>query len=86
MSGFNPQVVKAAFLADGRRKANVFVNLGYGDPSGDRPRGLRLSFAEAAKVLWAERRGIGAGITTPHQFRFMRRANVPKRGSPRSGS
>lgn len=48
MSGFDPGKVNAAFFADGRWKANFLINLGYGDATGNYPRGPRLSFEQAA--------------------------------------
>lgn len=47
MSGFNPVTVNEAFFPDGRWKANFLVNLGWGDPSGNRPRGPRLVFEDS---------------------------------------
>jgi 3-hydroxypropanoate dehydrogenase len=51
MSGFDAAKVNAEFFADGRCKANFLINLGYGDPSGNYPRGPRLSFDVAARLL-----------------------------------
>lgn len=51
MSGFDPAKLDAEFFPDGRFKANFLINLGFADPAGYRPRGPRLSFDEAAKVL-----------------------------------
>ena len=50
MSGFDAAKVDAAFFADGRWKANFLVNLGYGDPAGNHPRGPRLGFDEVARI------------------------------------
>lgn len=50
MSGFDAVKVNAAFFADGRWKANFLVNLGYGDPAGNRPRGPRLGFDEVVRI------------------------------------
>lgn len=50
MSGFDPKVLNAAFFPDGRWKANFLVNLGWGDPAANRPRGPRLSFEEAVRI------------------------------------
>lgn len=50
MSGFDAEKVNAAFFAEGSWKANFLVNLGWGDPSGNRPRGPRLSFGDAARI------------------------------------
>ena len=51
MSGFNNQAVDAAFFPDGRYKSNFLINIGFGDPAGNRPRGPRLSFEQAVEVL-----------------------------------
>jgi 3-hydroxypropanoate dehydrogenase len=51
MSGFDAAKVDAEFFPDGRWKANFLVNLGYGDASGNHPRGPRLPFEVAARVL-----------------------------------
>lgn len=50
MSGFDPAAVNKAFFADGRWKANFLINLGWGDPSGNRPRGPRLAFADSVRI------------------------------------
>ncbi len=47
MSGFNPAAVNEAFFPDGRLKVNFLINLGWGDPSGNRPRGPRLAFEDS---------------------------------------
>jgi len=46
MSGFNPAMVNEAFFPDGRWKVNFLINLGWGDPAGNRPRGPRLAFED----------------------------------------
>lgn len=51
MSGFNAEAVNAAFFPDGKWKANFLVNLGYGDESGNYPRGPRLGFEEVIRIL-----------------------------------
>ena len=51
MSGFNNAKVDAAFFPDGLWKSNFLVNIGYGDPSGTRPRGPRLAFDVAARIV-----------------------------------
>jgi len=51
MSGFDAAKANAEFFADGRFKANFLVNLGYGDPAGNYPRGPRLPFEVVAQVL-----------------------------------
>lgn len=51
MSGFDAEGVNREFFPDGKVKANFLCNLGYGDPAALHPRGPRLSFDEACKVL-----------------------------------
>jgi 3-hydroxypropanoate dehydrogenase len=51
MSGFDNAGVDREFFADSRTKSNFLCNLGYGDPSGVRPRNPRLSFDEACRIL-----------------------------------
>lgn len=51
MSGFDAGQVNAEFFADGKWKANLLVNVGYGDASKLFPRNPRLKFEEAAVVL-----------------------------------
>jgi 3-hydroxypropanoate dehydrogenase len=51
MSGFDPAKLDAAFFPDGQWKSNFIMNLGYGDASGNRPRGPRLSFEQAVKIV-----------------------------------
>jgi 3-hydroxypropanoate dehydrogenase len=51
MSGFDANKVNAEFFADGKWKANLLVNVGYGDASKLFPRNPRLKFEEAALVL-----------------------------------
>lgn len=51
MSGFDNATVDAEFFADGRFKSNFLINLGYGDPSGNYPRGPRLDFGVACQIL-----------------------------------
>lgn len=50
MSGFNTDAVNAAFFPDGKWKANFLINLGYGDASGNYPRGPRLGFDDAVRI------------------------------------
>lgn len=50
MSGFNAEAVNAAFFPDGKWKANFLLNLGYGDASGNYPRGPRLGFEEVVRI------------------------------------
>jgi len=51
MSGFDADKVNAEFFPDGRWKSNFLCNLGYGDGTGMRPRGARLTFDEACRIL-----------------------------------
>ncbi len=51
MSGFDPAKVNAEFFPDGQWKVNFLINLGYGDASGNYPRGPRLPFETVAQVL-----------------------------------
>ena len=50
MSGFDQAAVDAAFFPDGKWKSNFLVNLGYGDASGNWPRGPRLPFETMARI------------------------------------
>lgn len=51
MSGFDPAKVNAEFFPDGRYQVNFLLNLGYGDASGNHPRGPRLPFETVAQIL-----------------------------------
>ena len=51
MSGFNNALVDQTFFPDGRFKSNFLINLGYGDPAGNYPRGPRLPFETACHIL-----------------------------------
>jgi len=51
MSGFDADKLNAAFFPDGKWKANLLCNLGYGDPNKLHPRNPRLNFEEAAVIL-----------------------------------
>jgi 3-hydroxypropanoate dehydrogenase len=50
MSGFDAGKVNETFFPDGRWRANFLVNIGYGDPSGNHPRGPRLAFDDVARI------------------------------------
>ena len=50
MSGFDADKVNTEFFPDGRVRANFLINIGYGDPSGNYPRGPRLAFDEATQI------------------------------------
>jgi 3-hydroxypropanoate dehydrogenase len=51
MSGFDNQAVDAEFFPDGRYQSNFLVNIGFGDSSGNHPRGPRLPFGRAVEIL-----------------------------------
>lgn len=51
MSGFDAAKVNAEFFPDGKWKANMLCNLGFGDREKLHPRNPRLSFGEACVVL-----------------------------------
>jgi 3-hydroxypropanoate dehydrogenase len=51
MSGFDREGVDREFFAGTAIKSYFLCNLGYGDREGLRPRGQRLSFDEACKIL-----------------------------------
>ncbi|MDB5815752.1 MAG: nitroreductase [Rhodocyclales bacterium] len=51
MGGFDADKANAEFFADGRWRANFLINLGYGDPAGNRPRGPRLEFDQVAQII-----------------------------------
>ena len=50
MSGFDNAAVDKAFFPDGKWKSNFLINLGYGDASGNWPRGPRLPFETMARI------------------------------------
>ena len=51
MGGFDPAKVEAEFFPDGKVKANVIINIGYGDDSKLFPRSPRFAFDQMAKIL-----------------------------------
>jgi len=51
MSGFDNDGVDREFFAGANIKSNFLCNLGYGDPSGLRPRAPRLNFDAMARIL-----------------------------------
>ncbi|MDX1195800.1 malonic semialdehyde reductase [Sinorhizobium medicae] len=51
IGGFDPAKVEQEFFPDGKIKANVIVNIGYGNDAKLRPRSPRLSFDEMATIL-----------------------------------
>jgi len=50
MGGFDAAKLDAAFFPDGQWRSNFLVNIGWGDPSGNRPRGPRLAFEDAVRI------------------------------------
>jgi 3-hydroxypropanoate dehydrogenase len=51
MSGFDNSALDAEFFPEGRFQSNLLVNIGYGVPGSPHPRGPRLAFDEAVKIL-----------------------------------
>ncbi|MDH4559914.1 malonic semialdehyde reductase [Pseudomonas sp. BN411] len=51
MSGFDNAQVDADFFPDGRWRSNFLCCLGYGDDTGLRPSGPRLSFEQGCRIL-----------------------------------
>jgi 3-hydroxypropanoate dehydrogenase len=51
MGGFDAAKVEAEFFPEGKVKANVVINIGYGDDSKLFPRNPRLSFDQMATIL-----------------------------------
>lgn len=51
MSGFDPSKVNEEFFPDGKWRVNFICNLGYGDDTKQFPRGPRLDFDEACRVI-----------------------------------
>ncbi|WP_300449301.1 malonic semialdehyde reductase [Accumulibacter sp.] len=51
MSGFDADKLNAAFFPDGRWRVNFLCNLGIGDPTSLHPRGPRLAFEEACRIV-----------------------------------
>jgi len=51
MSGFDNAGVDAEFFIGTSVRSNFLCNLGYGDPSVQKPRSPRLSFDEMAKII-----------------------------------
>jgi 3-hydroxypropanoate dehydrogenase len=51
MSGFDASKLNAAFFPDGRYQVNFLCNLGIGDSASLHPRGPRLSFEEACRIV-----------------------------------
>ena len=51
MAGFDNAKVDELFFSGTKWKSNFLCNLGYGDPSRLHPRGPRLTFEEACKII-----------------------------------
>ncbi len=51
MSGFDNDKLDAAFFPDGKVKSNFICAIGYGDASKLHPRGPRLDFNEACRIV-----------------------------------
>jgi len=51
MGGFDAAKVEAEFFPEGKIKANVVINIGYGDDAKLFPRNPRLSFDQMATIL-----------------------------------
>jgi 3-hydroxypropanoate dehydrogenase len=51
MGGFDAAKVEAEFFPEGKIKANVIINIGYGDDAKLFPRNPRLSFDQMATIL-----------------------------------
>jgi 3-hydroxypropanoate dehydrogenase len=51
MTGFDPAKVEQQFFPQSKVKANVLINIGYGDDAKLFPRGPRLSFEQMAAFL-----------------------------------
>ena len=51
MGGFDAAKVEAEFFSEGKIKANVVINIGYGDDAKLFPRSPRLSFDQMAAIL-----------------------------------
>ena len=51
MGGFDAAKVEAEFFPEGTIKANVIINIGYGDDAKLFPRSPRFDFDQMAKIL-----------------------------------
>lgn len=51
MGGFDAAKLDAAFFPDGQWRSNFLVNIGWGDPSGNHPRGPRLAFEDVVRIV-----------------------------------
>jgi 3-hydroxypropanoate dehydrogenase len=51
MSGFNMELINREFFAASAWRANFLVNMGYADDSPGKPRGARVSFEDAVRIL-----------------------------------
>lgn len=51
MSGFDSVALNKEFFPEGRFEVNFLLNIGYGDPRKNYPRGPRLAFDETSVIL-----------------------------------
>jgi len=51
MSGFDNNAVDEEFFPEGRFKSNFLINIGYGDNTGNYPRGPRLIADKAMRII-----------------------------------
>ncbi|TRX54571.1 malonic semialdehyde reductase [Thalassomonas sp. M1454] len=51
MSGFDNNAIDSEFFPEGRYKSNFLINLGYGDSSGNYPRGPRLTLEQVTRII-----------------------------------
>lgn len=51
MSGFDPAKLNQEFFKDGRFKANMLCNIGYGDKAGLYPRSPRFKFEDVCELV-----------------------------------
>lgn len=51
MSGFDNKALDAEFFPDGRYQSNFLINIGFGDASGNYPRGPRLETKQALEII-----------------------------------
>lgn len=51
MSGFNNKALDAEFFPGGRYQSNFLINIGFGDASGNYPRGPRLQACQALEII-----------------------------------
>ncbi len=51
MTGFNPGKLDELFFPEGEWTSNILINIGYGDAEKLYPRGPRLSFDQACRII-----------------------------------